>query len=278
MKSKLIIVPVLLSISFGIWFIWNKKSLDVPASEELSHERVAKDQSSSESSRGVARAGKMQPKLHPGTSTSQTKPIDKGLDLNTLSLDQIQELVQQKFGESDKAHPFESWGEEDKKLFLDIYTLGSGDQFLPNLEAYTSPIEESQNKELNKNLLASLKGKWKSSYLSDPRENDAFAFYFLEITDKGYFLSLRDNNIDYLSTRSDSLTKDVKTGGAQLPPNLLLTLKAKPEGRYKHNIYLHVFASESHEALLANLYNTDQWLEKPFYIQADKLVFQRVYE
>ncbi len=279
MKSKLMMLLSLLSLILGTWFVLSKNRLADKPMEELRYEKVGRAKFSSAQGSTEAREGNAQPKVYPGTSASPAKPMEEGLDLNKLSRDQIQKLVQQKFGESDKAHPFESWSEDDKKLFLDIYTLGSGDQFLPNLETYTTPVEESQNKVLNKSLLASLKGKWKSNYLSDPRENDTFAFYFLEITDKGYFLSLRDNNADYLSTSSHDLTKDVRTcTGNQLPPNLLVTLRAKPEERYNHNIYLHVFASESHEILLANLYNTDQWLERPSYIQADKLIFQRVFE
>jgi len=215
--------------------------------------------------------------------TSEKNPKDeehKSPDQNIFSPEYLQKMSREKFGDINKENVprYEDYGDDDKILYLYIMSLGTGPDFLQNLKSYTAPLKEVQKPDETKRFWSDLIGEWKGDFISEKvKDQDANAYFSLSITSSGFKISLRDANQIYLTTESHNYSDEVRTGSNnQLPKNLIVTMKAKPELGYKHDIYLQLFPSQSNQVIVGGMYNSDQWIDNEHYVLSDKILFQRV--
>jgi hypothetical protein len=215
--------------------------------------------------------------------TSETNPKDeehKSNDQNIFSPEYLQRISREKFGEinNENVPRYEDYGDDDKILYLYIMSLGNGPDFLQNLKSYTAPLKEVQKPDETKRFWSDLIGEWKGDFISEKvKDQDANAYFSLSITASGFKISLRDANQIYLTTESQNYSDEIRTGSnKQLPKNLIVTMKAKPELGYKHDIYLQLFPSQSNQVIVGGMYNSDQWIDNEHYVLSDKILFQRV--
>lgn len=208
------------------------------------------------------------------------KKTEPAREAGSLSPADLQRLSRETFGDISNVNVprYEDYGDDDKILYLYIMSLGTGSDFLQNLKTYTAPLKTVKKSEEIKRFWSELVGDWKGDFISEKvKDQDAAAYFTLSITESGFRVTLRDANQIYLMTESTNYTEDVTTGtNQQLPKNLVITLKAKPELGYKHNIYLQLFPSQSNDGIVGGMYNTDQWIDAENYILSDKIYFQRV--
>jgi len=214
---------------------------------------------------------------------SETNPKDeehKSNDQNIFSPEYLQRISREKFGEinNENVPRYEDYGDDDKILYLYIMSLGNGPDFLQNLKSYTAPLKEVQKPDETKRFWSDLIGEWKGDFISEKvKDQDANAYFSLSITASGFKISLRDANQIYLTTESQNYSDEIRTGSnKQLPKNLIVTMKAKPELGYKHDIYLQLFPSQSDQVIVGGMYNSDQWIDNEHYVLSDKILFQRV--
>lgn len=205
---------------------------------------------------------------------------NKSPEKNIFSPEYLQKMSRERFGEINKENVprYEDYGDDDKILYLYIMSLGTGPDFLQNLQSYTAPLKEVQKPDETKRFWSELVGEWRGDFISEKvKDQDAYAYFHLSITASGFKISLRDANQIYLTTESQNYGEEIRTGNnQQLPKNLIVIMKAKPELGYKHDIYLQLFPSQSNQVILGGMYNSDQWLEKEFYVLSDKILFQRI--
>lgn len=215
--------------------------------------------------------------------TSEKNPKDeehKSPDQNIFSPEYLQKMSREKFGDinNENVPRYEDYGDDDKILYLYIMSLGTGPDFLQNLKSYTAPLKEVQKPDETKRFWSDLIGEWKGDFISEKvKDQDANAYFSLSITSSGFKISLRDANQIYLTTESHNYSDEIRTGSNnQLPKNLIVTMKAKPELGYKHDIYLQLFPSQSNQVIVGGMYNSDQWIDNEHYVLSDKILFQRV--
>jgi hypothetical protein len=271
-------IALALIIILGIIYFRNTKisSISTNQSEKiilLSEKKAAKPAMSIHETRSKTASPK----------TSEKNPKDeehKSPDQNIFSPEYLQKMSREKFGDinNEDVPRYEDYGDDDKILYLYIMSLGTGPDFLQNLKSYTAPLKDVQKPNETKRFWSDLIGEWKGDFISEKvKDQDANAYFSLIITSSGFKISLRDANQIYLTTESHNYSDEIRTGSNnQLPKNLIVTMKAKPELGYKHDIYLQLFPSQSNQVIVGGMYNSDQWIDNEHYVLSDKILFQRV--
>lgn len=174
---------------------------------------------------------------------------------------------------------FESMSDSTLQDFLKMYTLGSGAEFLQNVDNFTQSLKDSSRaKQFERLVSQELLGKFRSRFLTSGPQAQS-PDYQIEVHFKSESIELKlvKDSVTYYQAEIARPREEVRTSTSRnLPVNLLLKFPAKLEYGYRHPLYLQLFISYSREQLVGNFYLTNQSEETPLYFLSEEMAFDKV--